>query len=207
MANQNPAPVLVPPPSSHPLVLVENSRTTRDIYMQEFHLHYPDVYVSPRHDLDVLLLYTLVQGNPVLAWDGRRNVVDWLDDALELLLGPYEDKVSGYDHIMAWWKPILDAPHAIQVGTKPLPGTRDGHLIQVLPIPGSVYSVRLFPGNEFQRFELRAVGNPAKPWLPRGELLSLGKVLGLQDVPEDVIFTIPLRVGWVQAPLDAIVLN
>ncbi|KAL0954907.1 hypothetical protein HGRIS_003839 [Hohenbuehelia grisea] len=205
MADQNPASTLAPPPPSRPTFRAENNWTMRDAFMEKFHQRYPNINVTPRHDLDVILLSSLASGGPTPPWDGRMSLFDWLDNALNNLLSSYEDKTSEFHHMLAKWKPLLDEPYAIQTGIKPLPGTRNGNLIQVLPIPGSVYSVRLFPGNPLRReycidfvnareepinepfgggFRLWAVTDPAMPWLPSAMLRSVEEQLGLHDIDE-----------------------
>ncbi|EIW63142.1 uncharacterized protein TRAVEDRAFT_161254 [Trametes versicolor FP-101664 SS1] len=153
--------------------------TAREMYMEFFEKTYPNI--QPRDDYDLITLGSTRRKGTAA------EIYAWADDQMRIdirILGSREA-------VLANSTKVLDMVVGI-TGRKPLPG-RD--IVHTRPVPGSRYSIRLWPGNprvneycmDFVdtatkeavnspfEFELWAVPDPEAPWLfmPSGRLNSL----------------------------------
>ncbi|RPD60453.1 hypothetical protein L226DRAFT_469388 [Lentinus tigrinus ALCF2SS1-7] len=140
----------------------------RDVYLSHIRQRFPRF--QPRHDFDILALggghYTGTE----------EGIFAWLDKELVsqvALVGDVRTALEGA-------RSVLSADGLHVTGLKPSPG--DAHVF-IRPIPGSRYSIRLFPGspvlNEFcMDFVKTATGQPVNSPF-KFELWSVGASSGM----------------------------
>ncbi|EIW63140.1 uncharacterized protein TRAVEDRAFT_43446 [Trametes versicolor FP-101664 SS1] len=155
------------------------SQVARQVYIEFMQEVYPNI--TPRDDHDLLILgSTRREGTTA-------EILAWVDKKMENHIKIFGSRKA----VLANAKELLDCIVGV-TGVKPRPGRDIAH---IRPIPGSKYSIRLWPGNPFVNeycmdfvdtvtnrpvnspfaFELWAVPDPKSPWLalPSGRLHSL----------------------------------
>ncbi|KAI0644634.1 hypothetical protein C8Q79DRAFT_912749 [Trametes meyenii] len=184
-----PASPLSSEPSMPPAYL-KSMVPAREVYLEVFKDAYPNL--TPRDDYDIMILGSNRRVGT------KEEILAWVDQRMQL-----DIKRSGSrDAVLESAKKLLDDLVA-PTGRKPRPGCNTAH---IRPIPGSKYSLRLWPGNPYVneycmdivdtdtkqavnspfKFDLWVIPDPDAPWLsgPIGCLRSLERNFGIpqQDI-------------------------
>ncbi|KAI0644640.1 hypothetical protein C8Q79DRAFT_972929 [Trametes meyenii] len=168
-----------------PLAFPNSMVPAREVYLEIFNKAYPDLL--PRDDYDIMVLGSNRRTGT------KEEILAWVDEQMEQDI----EESGSREAVLESAKQLLDGLVA-PTGRKPRPGRDTAH---IRPIPGSKYSIRLWPGNPYMseycmdivntatgqavnspfKFDLWIIPSPDASWLsgPAGCLRSLERNFGI----------------------------